>query len=129
MDYAVVNILDYIELIGEESVSDVLSDFSCPKNKEIENFVRNNAVEFAKRKMSITYLLLDEYSRILAIFAITHKAVQIWGKNLSSTLQKKIQRYAQKNEKTDEYALSAFLIGQFGKIISIKMHPFQMVAR
>ena len=52
---------------------------------------------------------------VLAIFAITHKAVQIWGKNLSSTLQKKIQRYAQKNEKTDEYALSAFLIGQFGK--------------
>lgn len=80
MDYAVVNILDYMELIGEESVVDVLSSFSCPKNKEIENFVRNNAVEFAKRKMSITYLLLDEYSRVLAIFAITHKAVQIWGK-------------------------------------------------
>lgn len=118
MDYAVVNILDYMELIGEESVVDVLSSFSCPKNKEIENFVRNNAVEFAKRKMSITYLLLDEYSRVLAIFAITHKAVQIWGKNLSSTLQKKIQRYAQKNEKTDEYALSAFLIGQFGKKLS-----------
>lgn len=89
MDYAVVNILDYIELIGEESVVDVLSGFSCPKNKEIENFVRNNAVEFAKRKMSITYLLLDEYSRVLAIFAITHKAVQIFGTNLSSTLQKK----------------------------------------
>lgn len=115
MDYAVVNILDYMELIGEESVVDVLSGFSCPKNKEIENFVRNNAVEFAKRKMSITYLLLDESSRVLAIFAITHKAVQIFGTNLSATLQKKIQRYAQKNEKTDEYALSAFLIGQFGK--------------
>ena len=79
MDYAVVNILDYMELIGEESVVDVLSGFSCPKNKEIENFVRNNAVEFAKRKMSITYLLLDEYSRVLAIFAITHKAVQNFG--------------------------------------------------
>ena len=89
MDYAVVNILDYMELIGEESVVDVLSGFSCPKNKEIENFVRNNAVEFAKRKMSITYLLLDEYSRVLAIFAITHKAVQILGTNLSSTLTKK----------------------------------------
>ena len=107
MDYAVVNILDYIELIGEESVVDVLSGFSCPKNKEIENFVRNNAVEFAKRKMSITYLLLDEYSRVLAIFAITHKAVQIWGKN----------------EKTDEYALSAFLIGQFGKNYQHKDAP------
>ena len=125
MDYAVVNILDYIELIGEKSVSDVLSDFSCPKNKEIENFVHNNAVEFAKWKMSITYLLSDEYSRILAIFAITHKAVQIWGKNLSSTLQKKIQRYEQKNEKTDEYALSDFIIGQFGKNYQHKHANFQ----
>ena len=48
MDYAVVNILDYIELIGEESVVDVLSGFFFFFNKEIENFVRNNAVEFAK---------------------------------------------------------------------------------
>lgn len=78
---------------------------------------------YAKRKMSITYLLLDEYSRVLAIFAITHKAVQILGTNLSSTLQKKIQRYAQKNEKTDEYALSAFLIGQFGKNYQHKDAP------
>lgn len=71
-----------IFLIGEESVADILSGFLCPKNKEIENFVCNNAVEFAKRKMSISYLLLDEYSRVLAIFAITHKAVQIfWGKS------------------------------------------------
>lgn len=81
MYYAVVNILDYIELIGEESVVDVLSGFSCPKNKEIENFVRNNAVEFAKRKMSITYLLLDEYSRVLAIFAITHSSANFGDKS------------------------------------------------
>lgn len=128
MYYAVVNILDYIELIGEESVVDVLSGFSCPKNKEIENFVRNNAVEFAKRKMSITYLLLDEYSRVLAIFAITHKAVQIWGK-IFLLRCKKDTAVCTKNEKTDEYALSAFLIGQFGKIISIKTHPFQMAER
>ena len=35
----------------------------------------------------------------------------------------KIQRYAQKNEKTDEYALSAFLIGQFGKNYQHKDAP------
>lgn len=107
MDYAVVNILDYMELIGEESVVDVLSGFSCPKNKEIENFVRNNAVEFAKRKMSITYLLLDESSRVLAIFAVTHKAVQIWGENLSSTLQK---RYSDMRKKMKKQMNMLFLL-------------------
>ncbi len=28
-------------------------------NKEIENFVWHNAIEFAKKKMSITYFLMD----------------------------------------------------------------------
>lgn len=36
MYYAVVNILDYIELIGEESVVDVLSGFSCPRIKKLK---------------------------------------------------------------------------------------------
>ena len=129
MDYAVVNILDYIELIGEKSVSDVLSDFSCPKNKEIENFVHNNAVEFAKWKMSITYLLSDEYSRILAIFAITHKAVQIWGKNLSSTLQKRYSDMHKKMKRQMNMLSLIFSLDSLEKIISINMHPFQMVER
>ena len=110
-------------------MSDVLSDFSCPKNKEIENFVRNNAVEFAKRKMSITYLLLDEYSRILAIFAITHKAVQIWGKNLSSTLQKRYSDMHKKMRRQMNMLSLLFSLDSLEKIISIKMHPFQMVER
>lgn len=107
MDYAVVNILDYMELIGEESVGDVLSGFSCPKNKEIENFVRNNAVEFAKRKMSITYLLLDESSRVLAIFAVTHKAVQIWGKIFLLRCKK---RYSDMRKKMKKQMNMLFLL-------------------
>ena len=47
----VVNILDMMELIGEDGVKQILSDFSCPLNVEIENFVHNNAIEFAKRKI------------------------------------------------------------------------------
>ena len=54
-EYTVVNILDMLEAIGEENLSAILSDFSCPINKEIENFVWHNAIEFAKKKMSITY--------------------------------------------------------------------------
>ena len=36
--YKTINILDMIEAIGEESVNLILSDFSCPKNVEIEAF-------------------------------------------------------------------------------------------
>ena len=34
-EYTVVNILDMLEAIGEENLSAILSDFSCPINKEI----------------------------------------------------------------------------------------------
>lgn len=113
--YAVINILDYMDVIGEDSLRTVLSEFSCPKNPEIEEFMRRNAIEFAKRKMSITYLLIDTEGRILGIFALAHKALQVMGKGLSKAVRKKIQRYAQIDDETGEFTLSAFLIGQFGK--------------
>ncbi len=113
--YTTVNILDMINVIGEDSVNLILSDFSCPKNDEIENFIKKNAVDFAKRKMSITHLVMDEHGKLAAIFALTHKAVKIKDEVLSSTLKKKIKRYAQLDEDTNSYMVSAFLIAQFGK--------------
>lgn len=57
-EYTVANILDLLETIGEDKVSFALSEFSYPKNEEIEKFIHNNAIDFAKKKMSITYLVL-----------------------------------------------------------------------
>jgi hypothetical protein len=37
-DYITVNILDMIDAIGEDALISILSDFSYPKNLEIENF-------------------------------------------------------------------------------------------
>lgn len=113
--YTTVNILDMINVIGEDRVNQILSDFSCPKNDEIENFIKKNAIDFAKRKMSITHLVMDENGKLAAIFALTHKAVKIKDEILSSTLRKKIKRYAQLDEDTNSYMVSAFLIAQFGK--------------
>ena len=71
----IVNILDLIDSIGEEEVQTILSGFSCSKNKEIENFVRKNAVIFAKKKMSVTYLVFDRNGNLSSIFTLAHKAL------------------------------------------------------
>lgn len=113
--YESVNILDMINAIGEEEVKNILSDFSCPLKEEIEYFVRNNALEFAKRKMSITYLVIDENSRVLAVYTLAHKAIQLLNVGLTNSMRKKLNRYARLDETTDSYTLSAFLIAQFGK--------------
>ncbi len=56
-NHSVINILDLLDTVGEDEVKSILSDFSCPKNQEIEDFLIKNSIEFAKRKMSITYLV------------------------------------------------------------------------
>lgn len=113
--YKTVNILDMIEAVGNERVNQIISDFSCPKNNEVENFVKKNAVDFSKRKMSITQLILDDEGELIAIFTLTHKAVEIGCENLSAAARKRIERYAQINETTKSYMVSAFLIAQLGK--------------
>ena len=39
-EYKVFNILDMVEAIGETNLKELLSDFCCPKNEEIQQFVR-----------------------------------------------------------------------------------------
>ncbi len=113
--FTTVNILDIMNDIGEEGTREYLSDFTCPKNKEIENFLKKNAIEFAKKKMSVTHFVLNELGEIVAFFTLTHKALEIEDKNMSSTMKKKVMRYAQPDRTTNSYLVSAFLVAQFGK--------------
>ncbi len=120
-EYSTVNILDMINAIGEDALTGILSDFSCPENQEIELFVRNKAIDFAKRKISITYFIVDNSSgEIVSIFALTHKALDISGDALSATSKKKLSRFAQLDESSGSYTVSAFLIAQFGKNYAIE---------
>ena len=114
-EYKVFNILDMAEAIGETNLKELLSDFSCPKNEEIQKFVRTNAYDFARKKLSVTYLVVNEDNYIEAIFALAHKAVEIVDASLSNSKRKKISRYAVLDSGTGSYTVSAFLIAQFGK--------------
>lgn len=114
-EYITANILDLLETIGEDKVSFALSEFSCPRNAEIENFIHNNAIDFAKKKMSITHLVFDEEGQIEAFFTLTHKPSAVGDKLLSKTSQKKLSRHARLDTAIQAYSVSAFLIAQFGK--------------
>lgn len=114
-EYRVFNILDMAEAIGETNLKELLSDFCCPKNEEIQHFVRDSAYEFARKKLSVTYLVVNEDNYIAAIFTLAHKAVEIGDVNLSNSKRKKIGRYAVLDSESGCYTVSAFLIAQFGK--------------
>lgn len=109
-----------LDLVGEEVVKDMLSTFSCVSdgvqlNEEVEGFAKNHAIEFYKRKMSVTYLVNNEDDRLAGIFTLTHKAIDIPAAGMSNARKKKIQRFAQLDEEMDVFRASAYLIAQFGK--------------
>ncbi len=120
MGFTVLNVLDIIEDSGEEIIREALSSFSCPLNEEIETFAREKIIDFAKRKISISYIVFDELDyQIVGYFALTHKAIEIKGTYLSNTSRRKLGNYSRYEEDCDTYSTSAFLLAQFGKNYSV----------
>ena len=96
-----------MDAIGEDALTGILSTYECPVNTEIETFVRKNAINFAKRKVSITYLIVNNATGdIVSIFSLTHKALEINGNTLSNTYKKRLERYAQIDKDSGIYTTS-----------------------
>lgn len=116
----VINILDVLEYDGEENLKNRLATFSCPKNTEIDSFLKLNALNFAKRKLSITYLVFDENDgEILGYFTLAHKALEIKGDNMSNTARRRLSAHARLDVDSNSFTASAFLLAQIGKNYSI----------
>ena len=115
MNFNVVNIIDLLESVGEKEVRSALQEFECERNSEIEIFLKNNAIDFAKRKISVTHLILDNNGQIVAYFTLTHKPSNISSLSLSKSAIKTLSRYAILDRDSNSFNISAFLIAQFGK--------------
>lgn len=115
MNFNVVNIIDLLESVGEKEVRSALQEFECERNSEIEIFLKNNAIDFAKRKISVTHLILDDNGQIAAYFTLTHKPSNISSLSLSKSAIKTLSRYAILDRDSNSFNISAFLIAQFGK--------------
>lgn len=120
MSYAVDNILKIIAKDGEDELRTTLSSFSCGINKDIQDFLQFKAIDFAKRKMSITYLVYEEETgQVLGFFTLAHKVLNIPAEGMSNTVLRRMDRYSKLDEKTNSYLVSAFLLAQLGKNYAI----------
>ena len=123
--YFTVNIRAYLDkdkptYIGEESLYDLLSDFSCPENPDVESFLLHNAIEFTKKEQSITYLVFDaEDASLVGYFSLTVKPISVQASNISKTMAKKLSRVSILDEETQSYTTAAYLIAQLGKNYSL----------
>lgn len=114
---SISNVLEMIEDEGEDRVKQVLSSF-ISDNYGVEQFIKNNAIEFAKKKWSITYLVSDsETKALLGIFTLAVKGVQINpSMNMSNKMSRKIREFSlDKNNNSSKTTSTAFLLAQFSK--------------
>ncbi len=59
-----VNIREYLALgddpeAGEPALDRLLSGFSCPKNLDVERFLKKSAIDFTKKNQSVTYVVIS----------------------------------------------------------------------
>lgn len=56
--FIVLNIREYLEngdkRLGEDKLAQLLSEFSCPTNMDVERFLKRQAIEFAKKHQAGT---------------------------------------------------------------------------
>ena len=107
--------------VGDRVLSSTLAQFSIPLNKEVEDFIRNKALQATKLKSSITYVLVDEdIAEVIGYFTLLVKPFTIPASCLSSTNRRLISRFSEVNEETGNYTASVFLLAQIGKNYAIQ---------
>ncbi len=118
--YSVINIRKYLDSddprLGEDELIQVLSEFSCEKNPDVERFLKKSSIEFTKKNQSITYIVLSiDDGELLGYFTIALKPLTVRGETVSNTVKKKLLRISELDEETQTYTMSAYLIAQLGK--------------
>lgn len=118
--YSVINIRKYLEKdnpkLGEEDLIQILSEFSCEKDPDVERFLKKSSIEFTKKNQSVTYLVFSvEDGELLGYFTIALKPLTVRGETISNTVKKKLLRISELDEETQTYTMSAYLIAQLGK--------------
>ena len=113
-----VNLRVLMEENGENWTREVLSGFSCPPNPDIENFLKRNAIEFAKQGLSQTHIVVDSSTdkrEFVGYFTLAHKPLTMDTATLSATMRKRVEKFAVYDERIKEHVLAAPLIAQLGK--------------
>ncbi|MCM1246098.1 MAG: GNAT family acetyltransferase [Roseburia sp.] len=118
--YKIVNIRRYIgnenPELGEGELLQILSEFSCPINPDVERFLKHSSIEFTKENQSVTYLVFSVVGgRLTGYFTLALKPLTVRGETVSNTVKKKLLRVSELDKKSDTYTMSAYLIAQLGK--------------
>lgn len=118
MGYKVINLKDIYSSLGEYKTKEILNNYRCELNKDVEYFLKEKAIEFSKQDLSRTYIVMSQYKDkdvIVGYFAIANKTTNVKKVKLSDTKRKKLLKFAIFDKESKSYNVTLPLIGQLGK--------------
>ena len=108
---------DFEKAVGEKMFADTLSCFSCPLNRDVEDYLKNpkRATNSSHMSSSVTYLVLDPQTYgVLGYFTLMMKAYSVESKQLSSKNRRLVERFSEV-DKQGKFVVPVYLIAQLGK--------------
>lgn len=119
--YFQILLSDIINEFGEDKAQKVLSSFSCPINPDIQDFLINKSIDFAKKGLAATTLVYINRS-LVGYYAIANKIILIDDNTeLSRRMISKIQKFSTYNIDLNKFYISAPLLAQFSKNFNDKI--------
>jgi len=108
-----------IDTLGEAVVKEQLSSFCCPQNLDVQDFLHNKAIPFARQGISATHLVYTSFQGspvMVGYYALANKVFVVRNpSNHSETLKKRLRKFAKYNADLKQYEIPMPLIGQLGK--------------
>lgn len=120
-DVTVFNMREYLSgkddrVLGEDALQQIISEFSCKKNPDVERFLKEQSIEFTKKNQSVTYLVFaNEDAALVGYFTLAIKPISVNVSGFSNTMKRKIARVSECDKASSTYTLSAYLVAQLGK--------------
>ena len=110
------------DVLGEDEIQNILSDFYCELNPDVERFLKEQSIEFTKKQQSVTYVILDEdTASSLGYFTLAIKPLSVTLDDFSNTMKKRIARVSKVDKNTGKYTFSAYLIAQLARNFSPRL--------
>lgn len=116
--YALLSLKDMITELGESTVKGILSSFCSPQNKDVEEFIRLKAIEFARQSIAPTTLVYTSYKDkpvICGYFTITLKTITVRKADVGSKTFTRLKKFGTYNQEYKCCEIPAPLIAQLSK--------------
>lgn len=108
---------DLLKILEESKIKLILSSFTCLKNKDVQDFLKNDSVENEKIAKSRTYVFIEEGTlNTVGYYTLANKVFEI-DSNISGNKKNKIRGQV---FGTNDNHIPSILIGQLGKKDELK---------